>query len=266
MEPHTTENTSSQSYTLATVSRVLDVLESLAQNDRGIGLRALSESVRLPKATAFRYLVTLEERGYVRKDPDNGEYRLGLKILDLGSRVLNQIPIHEIALPHLRDLLTRFQETVNLGVLEHNEVVYLEVIDSPQTFKMSAHVGARDYPHATSLGKAMLAFLPEKEVERIVRATGMPKRTEKTICSLPRLKEELTLIRRRGYCIDDQENEQGACCVGAPLLDYQGNVMAAISLSGPAPRFSQEVIENIGAALIEITSQISRKMQYLKRP
>jgi IclR family acetate operon transcriptional repressor len=171
------------------------------------------------------------------------------------------MPIHEVALPYLHDLLVRFQETVNLGVLEHNEIVYLEVLESPQAFKMSSHVGARDYPHATSLGKAVLAFLPEKEVERIIRATGMPKRTEKTICSFSRLKEELTLIRRRGYSIDDQENEEGARCVGAPLLDSRGNVMAAISLSGPAPHFSQAVIENIGAALTEITSLISQKMQ-----
>jgi DNA-binding IclR family transcriptional regulator len=210
--------------------------------------------------------VTLEEKEYVRKDPDNGEYRLGLRILDLGNKVLVQMPIHEVALPYLRDLLTRFQETVNLGILEHNEIVYLEVLDSPQAFKMSARVGARDYPHATALGKAILAFLPTQEAERIIRATGMPKRTKKTICSPPRLKEELALIRQRGYSIDDEENEEGACCVGAPLLDYQGKVMAAVSLSGPAPRFSQEVIENMGAALIEIKSQISQKMQYLKKP
>src|SRR5512137_1186679 len=102
---------SPHNYTLGTVSRVFDVLEFLGQHDRGVGLGALSEALHLPKATVFRYLVTLEERDYVRKDPGNGEYRLGLKILDLGNKVMVQIPIHEVALPCLRDLLTRFHET-----------------------------------------------------------------------------------------------------------------------------------------------------------
>lgn len=250
-------------YTLTAVSRALDILEFLGQHERGCEARALSESLHIPKSTLFRYLVNLEGRGYVRRNRENGKYGLGLKILELCSRTLTQMTIHEVALPYMRDLLDRFQETVNLGVLEENEVVYVEILESPQAFKMSSHVGGRDFPHATSIGKAMLAFLPEEEVERIVHATGLPRHTEKTITSLSRLKEELTTIRQRGYAIDDQENEEGACCIGAPIFDRRGDVIAAISISGPARRFSTKEIEDMGTALLEATSQISQNIGHL---
>jgi IclR family acetate operon transcriptional repressor len=251
-----------QDYRIAAVGKVLDILEFLSQQKQEFGLRELSESLHIPKATVFRYLVTLEGRGYVRKNPENDKYELGLKILELSNRALANVTLHKVASPYMQELLDRFQETVNLGVLEKNEVVYIEILESPRAFKMSSHVGGRDFPHSTSVGKAMLAFLPEETVEQIVHATGLPKRTEKTISSLPRLKEELATVRQRGYAIDDGENEEGARCVGAPIFDRRGNVIAAISISGPAIRSSMEEIEEMGAAVLEATSQISQKIGY----
>jgi DNA-binding IclR family transcriptional regulator len=256
------EATLKHDYTLATVSKVLDILEFLAQQNPASGLTGLSESLNMPKSTLFRYLVTLEDRGYVRKNPRNGEYALGLKILELSTWALGHMTVHEVALPYLRALLDQFQETVNLGVLEHNEVVYVEILESPQFFKMAAHVGGRDSVHSTSIGKAILASLREEEVRQIAHTTGLPKHTQKTITSLPQLKEELASIRQHGYAIDSGENEEGACCVGAPIFDHRGDVIAAISISGPDQRFSAGKIEEVGAALVEVTRQVSQEMGY----
>jgi DNA-binding IclR family transcriptional regulator len=163
----------------------------------------------------------------------------------------------------MRELLDRFQETVNLGVLEENAVVYVEILESLKAFRTAARVGGRDLPHATAIGKAMLAFLPEKDVERMAADTGLPKRTENTISALPRLKEELAGVRQRGYAVDFEETEVGACCVGAPIFDHRGEVVAAISISGPAFRFSGGNCEETAAVLVEVTSQISQKLGYM---
>jgi IclR family acetate operon transcriptional repressor len=253
-------------YRVAAVDKALDILEFLSRQRREFGLRDLSQALNMPKATLFRYLVTLERRGYVRKDSGNEKYWLGFRILELSNCVLGNMTLHEVALPYMQEILDRFRETVNLAVLEGDEVVYIEILESPQSFKMSSHVGGRDYPHATSVGKAMLAFLPEKEVERIVHATGLPKRTDKTITSHGRLKEELAMIRQRGYAIDNGENEEGARCVGAPIFDHRGGVVAAVSVSGPAFRTSMKEIEELGLALLDVTSQISQKMGYVEQP
>lgn len=249
-----------RNYRIAAVDKSLDILEYLGQERREFGLPDLSRALSIPKATLFRYLVTLEGRGYVRRNRDGDRFSLGLKVLELSNHLLSAMTLHEVALPHMRELQRRFRETVNLAVLEDCEIVYIEILESPQTFKMSSHVGGREIPHATSLGKAMLAFLPHEDVEHIVARTGFPERTNRTISSLPQFQDELEEIRRRGYAVDNEENEEGARCVGVPIFDYRGNVAAAMSISGPALRSSAGQIEEMSSALLEASAQISQSV------
>lgn len=251
-----------QDYRIAAVDRALDILELLGRQRTEFGLPELSKAVGLPKATVFRYLSTLEERGYVRKSSDNDKYTLGLKILQLSNDMLGSVTLHEVALPHMRKLVARFQETVNLALLDEYEVVYVEILESPKAFKMSSQVGGREMPHATALGKAMLAFLPEEEVNEIIQTTGLPRRTPRTICTPSRFKEELEAIRQRGYAVDQEENEEGAHCVGVPIFDHRRKPIAAISISGPAIRILTNQIEHIGSALVEVSSDISHRLGY----
>ncbi len=244
-------------YTLTTATRVFDILENLAQQESRID--ELSRRTQIPKSTLFRYLVTLEERGYVRRKFKNGTYVLGLKLLELSNRALAQTTIHELALPNMRRLQDRFRETVNLAVLERNRVVYIEILESDQAFKMSSQVGGREYSHCTAIGKAMLAYLPEDEVRAIAAATNLPKMTDRTITVIEDLMKELEAIRQRGYSIDNGENEEAARCVGAPIFDRRGQVAAAISISGPAQRLSADMTDVIGTALVEISAQISQE-------
>ncbi|MGQ9600652.1 MAG: IclR family transcriptional regulator [Anaerolineae bacterium] len=252
-------------YRIAAVEKTLDILEFLGQNNQEFGLPELSQALRIPKVTLFRYLHTLEQRKYVRKNPENDKYVLGLKILELSSHALDSLSVHEVALPYMRELQSRFEETVNLAVLEGAEVVYIEILESPRAFKMSSHVGGRELPHSTSLGKAMLAFLPDEEVKQIVKVKGLPKRTENTISTEDQLQDELAAIRQRGYAIDDEENEIGARCVGVPIFDRRGRAIAAISLSGPAFRFSPAEVEAMGTALQNAAARISERIGYMDR-
>jgi IclR family acetate operon transcriptional repressor len=251
-------------YTIASVNKVLNILEFLGRERRAVGLPELSRALSIPKPTVFRYLVTLEQRGYVRKNSDGNAYTLGFKVLELNTRTLGQATLHEAALPHMRALRDRFRETVNLGVLDGNQVVYLEVLESPQPLKMSWRVGGRDYAHSTALGKSFLAYCSAQEVETIARVTGLPKFTPTTVDSLSQLNRELAQVREQGYALDEEENEEGTCCIGAPIFDHQGAVIAAVSISGPTVRIDQAKMSEMGAAVLDVTRRISQKLGYLE--
>lgn len=247
-------------YRIAAVDKTLDIIESLAEQEKEMALPELSRVLSMPKATLFRYLITLESRGYVRKTLADDRYALGFKVLELGSQVLGNLTLHEVALPYMKALQAQFQETVNLGVLDECEIVYIEILESPRTFKMAARVGGHEMAHATALGKAILAFLPKEEIERIAKTTNLPRCTANTLDSLSQLEPELEMIRERGYAQDREENEEGARCVGVPIFDHRGGVIAALSISGPAFRLSAARIEKMGAALAAAGQQISQEM------
>lgn len=249
-------------YRINAAEKVLDILEYLAQHRGAFTLSELSRGVGIPKPTLFRYVVTLEERGYVTRNSDE-KYTVGLRIFQLTSSALGNLTLHEVALPYMRELLDRFQETVNLAVLEGHETVYVEILESPRAFKMSAHVGGRVPLHATSLGKAILAHFPEDQVDRLIQASGLPRYTANTICSPSVLKEELAAVRARGYATDTEETEEGACCVGVPIFGPRGWPIGAISISGPALRFSQEKMEEMGKALSEVAAKVSRQIGHV---
>lgn len=253
-------------YRIAAVDKSLDILEFLGRQRREFGLPQMSKMLKIPKATLFRYMSTLEKRGYVRKHPEEETYSLGLKILELSNQVLDKLNLHEVVIPYMRKLQAQSQETVNLAVLEGHEIVYVEILESPRTFKMASHVGGREWLHTTSLGKAILSTLSEEEVDRIIQITGLPPRTPNSITCLTKLKEALAEVRECGYAVDDEENEIGARCVGAPIHDHRGVAIAAISISGPAFRSTPEETRAWGEALLEATCEISRKNGYLGSP
>jgi IclR family acetate operon transcriptional repressor len=249
-------------YSIASVHRVLDILEYLSQQRLGVGLSEASRALGVPKSTLFRYLATLAARGYARKDPEHDAYSLGLKVLGLSRGNLAHANLIDVARRHMQSLLTRFEETVNLAVLDGNQVVYLEILESPHAFKLSYQVGGHDHAHTTSLGKSMLAFLDESQLADIARVTGLPAVTTKTINSLSRLKQELAEVRARGYAVDNEENEPGVCCVGATIFGDRGTPVAAISISSPAVRVDADKLREMGAAVAEAGGQISGHLGY----
>lgn len=248
-------------YSIAVLDRALDVLETLAETSAGapIGVTDIARRVGTTKTAAFRILSNLERRGYVSKDAATAKYALGTRLAYLGERSLGAIDFRGAARPALEALNRRFGETTNLGVREGHEVVYLDMVESAHGLRMAARVGARDLLHSTALGKAMLAFLPPAEQDRLLRRR-LPARTPRTITDPAALRSELERVRRQGFAEDLEENEAGARCLGAPIFDHLGAVVGAISVSSPESRLDDERAAAVAAAVVEEAAAVSRRL------
>lgn len=215
------------------VDRALGVLEVLAASGAPVGVGEVADLTGLPQGTVHRLLQTLQQRGYVRRDQGR-KYSLGtgaIRLADAAQRALARS-----AHPHLSELVRVSGETANLAVLEGDDVVYVAQVSSPHTLRMFAEVGRHVPPHSTAVGKVLLAALPREQALALLRRTGLAARTEATITDLARLADELDVVAGQGWAVDEQEQESGVRCVAVPVTG--GPVVAALSLSGPADRFT----------------------------
>jgi IclR family acetate operon transcriptional repressor len=249
-------NSSETPYSVRAVQRVLDILDLLQDSPQGASLGDIALAAGLPKSSTFRYLATLEVRRYVGRDPTSGNYRLGLALLPLHTRHLQALTAR--ARPYLEELRDRFQETINLGALDGNRVVYLEILESPKAMRLAARPGDRHPIHSTALGKALAAQLPQQEVHRILAAEGMAKLTPRTITDREEFVKVLGHVRRSGFAVDNGENEDGGRCVAVAIPG--GHLRLAISLSAPAVRFSLSGVEAVGAELIRAAHRFAGEL------
>jgi len=246
-------------YTIAVVARTLDVLEALAAAETSLGATDIARHIGTTKSAAYRILTTLEQRGYVIKDARTAEYRLGGRFTFLSRRAFSVGELRQQARPLLEALHQRFRETINLGVPDGSEIVYIDMVESDRGLRMSARLGGHDPLHSTSLGKAILAFLPERERERIL-ASPLPSRTGRTSTDATTLRAELECIRRGDVAQDRGENEAGALCFGAPIFDATGAVVAAVSVSSPESRVDALREIEITVAVREAANDITCRL------
>ena len=204
----------------------------------------------------------LQQRGYVEQEPDNQEYQLGLRVLELGMSKLHQMDLVREATPYLKELVNQCNETVHLGVLEEGEVLYLAKEESSQTIRMISYVGKRAPLHCTALGKVLLTYLSTEERKKILGEKVLPRLTENTITDKRELEKELSKVREQGFALDREENEKDVCCVAAPIRDYQGEVIAALSISSPVFRIDKNAQNNLKKVLIETSKKISMRLGY----
>ena len=218
-------------------ARVVDILELVVDARDGLALRELSTRLEAPKSSLLPLLRTLTARGYLEQGP-LGEYRLGQKALELGMGSPAQRALPGIARPTLQELMRRTGETVFLGMLgsDGSAVVFVDKVESEQVIRYTAGVGDRRALHATSSGKAILAFLPPAEQERILRALPLKRYTDRTVTSLPALRAALEEVRQTGVCINLDELAVGAAGIAAPIFDREGRVTAACAIGGPTAR------------------------------
>jgi len=243
------------------VERALNILEAAAHRRDGLTNSEISRKLAIPKSSASYILRTLERRGYLRRDAESGRYRLGLKILSLGGDAQANLDIADVALPFMRPLSEKIHLTVHLAVLDQGEAVYVEKVEAPGFFKVNTWVGRRMFLHSTSVGKCLLAWLPKHEVEALVKQEGLKKRTPKTITTVTKLLADLERVRQEGYALDDEENSLGARCLGAPVFDVMGNVVAALGASGTLTQVDAANMTRIAESLRETARRISRQMQ-----
>lgn len=246
--------------TTRTLSRGLDVLEALAAADElGLGPSAIAEKVSLDKATVTRLLRTLVETGYVAQDEVSRRYRLTGKILRLSHGVTAQLDLQRVARPHLKRLREDVGETVHLGVREGLEVFYVDKLVSDNSIQLVSEVGQTMPLHTTSLGKAILAALPEADREALYGQMDFAPRTARTIRSVERFREEIARTQARGYAIDDRENEDFGSCVAVAIVGADGRPVGAISISGPDFRV-RDHFEPFGQRAREAALAIAREL------
>jgi len=252
----------SPKYPIKVLNKSLSILEILLQHGSAMNMTEISEKLGLYPSTTHRILDTLKHWGYVEQEPNNQRYQLGLKVIELGMAKLHQMDLAREATPYLKELVNQCNETVHLGVLEEGEVLYLAKEESSQTIRMISYVGKRAPLHCTALGKVLLAYLSAEERKEILGEKVLPRLTENTITDKKELEKELSKVREQGFALDREENEKDIRCVAAPIRNYQGEVIAAISISSPIFRIDKNAQSDLKEALLETSKEISKRLGY----
>lgn len=246
-------------YNVRAVERALQILNSFDDEHPERGISEISEVVGLHKATTHRILTTMLNLGFIERSADGQKYRLGIQMIDLGFKVLRRMDLRRESIPFMHRFIEEWDEAIDLSVFQNKEVLYVEVLQSHQTLTIAAAVGQRLPAHCTATGKLFLAFSPEKEVLSILDNT-LRSYTINTMTSPEKLMQELAQVRKKGYSMDHEEYEDGIRAVAAPIRNYTGIVIAAISVPGPVSRMSDERMEQISKVLCEYATMISRRL------
>ncbi len=231
---------------LTSLEKALRVIEVVAKA-KSVGLRELAAQVGFPPSTVHRLLALLTASSYLTQDPETKKYRLSLKFLELGSAVRDDLDVITAARPHMTTLVEATSETVNLALFDGTGIVYVDQVANSHSFlRMFTRVGTRAPLYCTGVGKACLAGLPQESVSAYWHATEKKRYTDKTITDEPSLRRELEVIRAQGYAVDNEEMEIGVCCVASAIRQHTSGIVAAVSISGPSSRLSDERIPGIG--------------------
>jgi IclR family transcriptional regulator, acetate operon repressor len=241
--------------------RALALLNRIADSpDDGASLTDLAQQVGLPTSTAHRLLTTLEQERYVRFNNEQRTWTIGVQAFVAGCAFTKTRSLVALARPHMRHLMEDGGETVNLAVEEEGEAVYLSQIECRQMMRVFARPGMRVPLHCSAVGKAILSGTSDKTLSKILHQRGMPRLTVKTITSPGLLRQELERVRAAGYAVDDEEHAVGLRCIAAPVFDEAGDVVAAVSASGPMARIVEERVAQLGALVLEASRAISAEM------
>ncbi len=217
------------------------------------------------KSTAHRFASTLVASGFARQESADRTYSLTTRVVEIASQVMQRLQIHRVLHPVLDDLARAVGETVHLASLDGFDLVYIAKVEGNSAVQMASQIGSRGVCHATALGKCLLAGRPEEEWEAYVVERGLPRRTARTITTKEGLFAELRRVRELGWAVDDVENEEGIRCVGAPIRDHLGSVVAAISISGWTVSMTEQRVQQVVPLLVEHARRASQTLGYSVR-
>jgi IclR family acetate operon transcriptional repressor len=241
------------------LQKTMDILTVLVEGPASV--RDLAERTGVTKPAVYRILHTLEERSFVTRDENRREYMLGEFLTGLSRKHDQSANLPRLVSPYMDALLKKFDETVNLGVLDGNKIKYLHSLESSQRLRSSNPREEKDNVHSTALGKAILSTFSEAELEKTLKKLDLKSQTDKTITTEKDLLSAISRAKKIGFAIDDQENELGSRCVAVAVTDKNGKALCALSITGPASRMSTEKIRIIGENLKLVAKQLSNKLQ-----
>jgi IclR family transcriptional regulator, KDG regulon repressor len=243
-----------------TIERGLAVLEAVAQSPMPVGIQSVAQKTGLDKATSLRMLHSLCSTGYLVKIAGTKTYAVTDKLQRLAMGTLGDQELRDLAHPHLTELRDRLSETAHLGVMRNHRIIYVDKVESPRSIRLVSNIGQEMPLHCTALGKVILAELPKSECQSILQQIELTRRTNNTITEQGDLLKELTNTRRRGWALDNEENEENATCVAVVITDSKGSTIGSISVSGPSFRMAPRTKE-IAAAIQKTAKTISRKLR-----
>ena len=240
-----------------TLDRALQILDYVGEKPRRIA--EIADFLRVHHSTALRFLHTLRNHGFVHELPDH-RYRLGAAMFRLGFQALDGLELRSLARPAMEGLGTTTGETVHLGALEDGDIVYIEKVESQHPVRTVSRIGAIATLHCAAVSKAILAFLPEAELNTLLASHELTKRTDHTLTTRKALEADLVLTRERGYALDDEENEPGIHCVSAPIFSGDREVAGSMSVSTPISRIDRDALLGFVPDLLAATRSTSRQL------
>lgn len=246
---------------LQTIQKAGELLTLFDREHSEWGVREVAAKLKIAKSSAHDLMSSLAKLGFLNKTDDN-RYRLGWRLVTLSETLLATTELRKEARPVLEELAARYQETIHLAVLDDTQAVYVDKLEGRQAVRVElTSLGARLYAHCSALGKILLAYRPEEEVKRIIQTSGLPQFTPNTITDEEELFQALGKIRKQGYAYDLEEILPDLCCVGAPIYNYTGQVIAAVSMSVPAYRFRRSQTE-YRDAIVRTAKKISKRLGF----
>ncbi|OEU62666.1 MAG: IclR family transcriptional regulator [Desulfuromonadales bacterium C00003094] len=253
-------------YMIQAVSHALDLLEQFHGDDVDeLGVTELSKRLKLHKNNVFRLLATLESRGYIEQNKVTENYRLGLKSLELGQTFIKKMGLLHQAKPVLEELVDESNETAYVAIFKDGYIVYLDVVETGLTVRVVSRVGTRLPSYCTAAGKVHLAYMSDEEIESYLPAQDLEAYTPHSITDREVLKKDLAKVAEQGYAFDIEELDIGVRCVAAPIRDYTRRIVGALSISGPATRFSDERLdEELVPLVTRAAEELSTRLGFHK--
>lgn len=245
--------------TVQALDRALSLLKLVANAD-GLSLTEISQRIGMAPSTAHRLLTTLEQNGFVEILPQSGEWVVGVEAFRTGTAFLRRTKIANLGRQVMRDLMEACGETVNLGIADGDDIVFIAQVETHETIRAFFRPGTRSSLHASGIGKALMAQMPDGRVRRLLQRRGLPSFTPKTITSSKALYDELKRIRGRGWAVDDEERTLGMRCVAAPIFNEYGEAIAGLSISGPAVRLPETRIGELGPQVARAADAITKSI------
>jgi IclR family transcriptional regulator, KDG regulon repressor len=259
-----TSNGSSERYRIQVIDRAAQILDCFGFDHQELSVSEIGAKTALHRSTAHRILMALEYNDLIQQNPDNGKYRLGIKLFRLGHQAVSHLDLREICRPFLARIMNETKETVHLAVLDENQVLYLDKVEGPHALRMPSRVGRHIPTYCTSLGKAMLSCLDEQEVKGILGKQPFTAYTANTVRNVEQLLADVRAVHKRGYAVDNEEIEIGLRCVGAPIRDHTGAMVGAISAAAPSARLAEKKIPRVGRLVMAVAEEISEQLGYEK--
>jgi len=242
------------------IDKMMSILSLYSMDRPSLSISEIQKETEYPKSTIFRILNTLEKRDYIKRNPDNHRYSLDFQFFRLGSIVQNELDFRQVALPIMEELSKSTNETVEINIIDDISRVCVEKIDSTQDVRNFVRVGERRPLYLGASGKVLLAFVNEKERERILTAIS----EQNSNIDVKKIKEQITSIKEKGYCVTRGERVTGSYAVSAPVFDHTGNMIASLTVAGPIQRLSEEYVQTLVNLLQQSTSKLNEQLGYFR--